>query len=145
MTADIAKARREADRLLLAFAISDPPIDPEVMAEAKGIRVLYAEFAGRDALEYSGFFRALDNTIIVNKIIPPNRITFTIAHELGHSVLHQEYIKSNDYRPMPRTNAFASGKPKGPIYILDPGRPAPHVHGVTGETPCFSNSTACLN
>lgn len=109
MTPNIKLAREAADKLLLQFGLIEPPIDPEIMAEACGYKVLYANFEGDDAKKYSGFFRLDDNSILVNKEIPVNRITFTIAHEFGHAVLHQDYIKSNKYMPMPRTNWFSSG------------------------------------
>ncbi|ASY64645.1 hypothetical protein SJ05684_c32230 [Sinorhizobium sojae CCBAU 05684] len=47
-------------------------------------------------------------TIYINREIPPNRKTFTIAHELGHAILHEDYVKSMNYEAMPRSNYHAS-------------------------------------
>lgn len=102
----------KADALLKRYAYTKPPIDPEWIAEQEGLRVLYADFEHPDSDNISGYFELNDNSIIVNNDISDSRITFTIAHELGHYALHQEYIKSNDYRPMPRTNGFDVEKTK---------------------------------
>lgn len=109
---DFKLCKSAADKLLKKYAYSKPPIDPEKIAEDEGIRVLYADFEAPDKDLYSGFFDLTRNSIIVNNNNPGNRITFTIAHELGHQQLHQDYIKSNEYRPMPRSNGFDKDKTK---------------------------------
>lgn len=109
---DFKRAASAATGLLKKYKIVAPPIDPETIAEAEGIRVLYADFAPPSDKDTSGFFRLSDNSILVNNDISDNRITFTIAHELAHHVLHQEYIRSNNYMPMPRNNWYPNGKPK---------------------------------
>ena len=106
-----AEAANEADRLLRKHGYLSPPVDPEQIAEEEGIRVVYAEFEGSDNDNFSGFFDLVENAIYVNDDIAPNRITFTIAHELAHHFLHQEYIRSNDYVPMPRRNNYKGPKP----------------------------------
>ncbi len=112
MKPNFAAATAAADEILTQYNFTRPPIDPEKIAEAEGLRVVYADFDGESASSVSGFFRLRDMTIVVNKAIHPNRITFTIAHELGHYKLHQAYIKSNDYQPMPRNNVYRGRKPK---------------------------------
>ena len=102
----------KADKLLRKYSYTKPPIDPEKIAEDEGIRVLYADFESPDSELYSGFFDLNRNSIVINNAISDNRITFTIAHELGHQQLHQDYIKSNDYKPMPRSNGFDDAKSK---------------------------------
>ena len=106
-----AEAANEANRLLQKHGYVSPPVDPEQIAEDEGIRVVYAEFEGSDNDDFSGFFELSENTIYVNDDIATNRITFTIAHELAHYFLHQEYIRSNDYVPMPRRNEYKGKKP----------------------------------
>lgn len=108
---DFRRAAAEAARLLKKHGYSLPPVDPEKIAEREGIRVVYAEFEAPDDDKVSGFFRLADNTIVVNKAIRENRITFTIAHELAHHALHQDYIRGNNYVPMPRNNEYPNGKP----------------------------------
>lgn len=105
------KASLEAARLLEKYGYDKPPIDPELIAESEGLNVVYADFEEPFDEEVSGFFRLRDKTIVVNNSISGNRILFTIAHELGHHVLHQDFIRSNDYIPMPRNNEYPNGKP----------------------------------
>lgn len=108
---DFARVSKEAGALLKKYKYFAPPIDPERIAELEGLRVVYAEFEPPDDENVSGFFRLENNTIVVNKAINQNRITFTIAHELAHYALHQDYIRGNNYMPMPRNNEYPNGKP----------------------------------
>ena len=107
--ADYATARSKAAALLKQYKIDKPPIDPEAIAEAEGIEVLYVDF---NALgdDISGLYDFESNKIFVNKHLPDNRKTFTIAHELAHALLHKDYAKSEEYRAMPRSN-FHWNKP----------------------------------
>ena len=109
---DFDRCSREAKKLLKKYHFSKPPIDPEAIAEGEGLRVLYADFEYPDNENVSGFFDMKKNSIFVNNEISDNRITFTIAHEHAHNVLHQEYIRSQNYVPMPRNNNYPNGKPK---------------------------------
>lgn len=103
------KAKREAKKLLEDFGIEYPPIDPELIAESSGVDVVYADFEGGS--DISGFYDFDESRIYVNKDQPATRKNFTIAHELGHHILHQEYARSERYRYMPRNNAYAGAKP----------------------------------
>jgi len=76
-------------RLLQEHQVDAPPVDVAKLAEQMGIAV---HFEPADD-ELSGFllrdvdrFKAL---IGVNKNHPPSRQRFTIAHELGHLLLHE--------------------------------------------------------
>ncbi len=104
------KASREAKRARAGLPAM-PPFDPEYIAEKRGIEVVYASFAPPHDEQISGFYRKSDNKIVVNREISPGRMVFTIAHELGHALMHQEYIKSNDYRPVYRSNSHEGDKP----------------------------------
>mgnify|MGYP000277108606 CR=1 FL=1 len=99
-------ARKQAENLLTKFKINTPPVDPEAIAEASGIDVVYVQFAGDLDDEISGFFDFESDTIYVNKNLPANRKTFTIAHELAHAMMHKEYAKSKDYIALPRLNVL---------------------------------------
>ena len=103
MGANYPAARKKAKSILREFNITTPPIDPEAIAEAKGIDVLYVAFGDLSA-EVSGLYDFESGSIYVNKHMPGNRKTFTIAHELGHALLHQDYAKSEAYSAMPRSN-----------------------------------------
>lgn len=104
---DYPKARAEAAALLSRFGISRPPVNPERIAEQLGIRVEFADFEPDMSKEISGLFDFDSNTIIVNRDLPTNRKTFTIAHELGHALMHRDYVASEGYQVLPRTNHHA--------------------------------------
>lgn len=109
---DFSLCAKEAERLLKKYYYTKPPIDPEQIAEGEGLRVVYADFEHPYSEDVSGFFDLERNFIIVNNEISDNRITFTIAHELAHYILHREYIETNIYIPMPRNNYYGNEKPK---------------------------------
>lgn len=102
-----SKAARNARKVLGR----KPPFDPEAVAERDGIQVVYAKLKEPYDQKISGFYRKRDNKIVVNRDISPNRMMFTIAHELGHAKLHQDYIKSENYRPVFRSNVHVGSKP----------------------------------
>lgn len=103
MAPNYANSRRTADGLLKKYNIVNPPIDPEAIAEAEGIDVVYVDF-GKFRNEISGLYDFESRKIYVNKDIPDNRKTFTIAHELAHALMHLDYATSENYRAMPRSN-----------------------------------------
>lgn len=111
MPADYKRAEEEAVKLLRKFKIENPPVDPEAIAEAMGIEVVYATFNGPLGEKISGFIEPANARIVVNSDIYPNRKTFTIAHELAHHVLHRDYALSDDYRVFARMNDYENGKP----------------------------------
>lgn len=108
---DFKRCAAEAEKLLKKHGYSRPPIDPEKIAEGEGLRVVYGAFEAPDDASVSGFFDLATNRIIVNNEISENRITYTIAHELAHFILHGEYIRSQNYMPMPRNNYYFGEKP----------------------------------
>ena len=77
----------QARRLLNAAGIDKPPVPVELVADHLGVQV--DEFdLGCDC---SGvLIRQEDRAVIgVNRFDHPNRRRFTIAHEIGHYVLHE--------------------------------------------------------
>lgn len=101
---DYPTARAKAANLITKFGIARPPVNPEKIAEDLGIRVVFAQFEPEVSKEVSGFFDFDSNTIFVNEDIPTSRKTFTIAHELGHALMHREYVASEGYQVLPRSN-----------------------------------------
>lgn len=97
-------ARSEAAKLLKRHGVKSLPIDPEDIAEREGIDVVYVDFNEKASKLISGLYDFSEQKIYINKTLPFNRKTFTIAHELAHAILHQEYAESTDYRAMPRSN-----------------------------------------
>lgn len=74
-------------RLLQDHKVQKPPVPVEVIARKLGALVRYSPFDG----EISGMvYRDKDRTVIgVNSFHHPNRQRFTVAHEIGHMLLHK--------------------------------------------------------
>lgn len=103
---DAEMAKTKALELLAKYRIETPPVDPEIIAEAEGVRVLYARFKHEASEKISGFIDLGDKEespkIFINKAISTKQKMFTIAHELGHYMLHQKYALGENYRFLPR-------------------------------------------
>lgn len=112
--ADFDLAKKKAAELLSEFRITEPPVDPERIAEGLGVDVVYADFKPEYTSIISGFLELSKDKsarIVVNRAISPKRKTFTIAHELAHYILHKEYASGNKYQVMMRSNNHDAGKP----------------------------------
>jgi Zn-dependent peptidase ImmA (M78 family) len=105
MKPDYSKVRHEVSHLLNNFGLTEPPVNPVSIARDLGINVVFAVFSP-DLDRVSGFYDAEEDTIYVNKNEYPLRQTFTIAHELGHRVLHAEWAKSTEYKVLLRDDIF---------------------------------------
>lgn len=110
MAANLELAQRTASGLLEKYRILTPPIDPTALSEAEGIEVYYASFS-KYSKTVSGAFDFESNRIIVNREVPRDREAFTIAHELGHAMLHRDYAKSKNYTALPYGNWWSGDKP----------------------------------
>ena len=94
-------ARSEAKRLLRNFGYSDPPVNPAEIARHLGIKVFFVEFSGKFS-KVSGFYDYEEDAIYVNKQDFALHKIFTIAHELGHRMLHRDWAASQEYRVLAR-------------------------------------------
>jgi len=85
-------ARKEAQRILEENGISKVPISVDRIAKKLGAKIRYSPM---DNEELSGMIYVKNEIPIigVNSLHHPNRQRFTIAHELGHLVLHREVIE----------------------------------------------------
>ena len=90
----------KATQILRDHNLLEIPVDPLKVATALGIKVLNAVFSESDK---SGVIvkRAGKLSILLNTNESPARKRFTIAHEIGHGLLHMagddnEFIDSND-------------------------------------------------
>ena len=81
----------EAEAYKLAKNYSAPPIPVYEIAEQNGANVLFVDF-GPNSERVSGLCDFAAARIYVNKLDHPQRQAFTIAHELGHWMLHREYF-----------------------------------------------------
>jgi len=94
MSANFNKAVKESQKILLAFGVDSPPIPLTDIVSAYGLNIVYADFSPlTKGNEIAGFIDFEKKKIFVNKDDSPNRQRFTIAHELGHYILHEEYVK----------------------------------------------------
>lgn len=110
-TPDYALAKREANKLLKEYYFRTPPIDPEVIAEDLGLNVVYSRFRPDVSENLSGYLDIENMEIVVNEAIPVARKIFTIAHELGHFIMHKPYAESNNYKTLPRRDEYKEEKP----------------------------------
>lgn len=105
--ADFGRAKSEALGLLRRFKITEPPVNPVEVARDLGVNVYFVEFE-QNFQNISGFYDSENGSIYVNTSESPVRQTFTIAHELGHKILHEEWAKSSDYKILMRDQAAES-------------------------------------
>lgn len=94
-------AEQEASRLSAPF--SAPPIPVHEIAEQSGVNVVFADF-GKHSETVAGFCDFKARRLYVNSKDPSVRQSFTIAHELGHWVLHRdEFLRDpSKYPVLPR-------------------------------------------
>lgn len=93
-----AKAIQEADRLTADY--STPPIPVFEIAECAGVNVVFADFKSHGD-KVAGFCDFQSEKLYVNRLDPPNRKQFTIAHELGHWILHRDiFLEHPDKYPV---------------------------------------------
>lgn len=108
---DYSRARKLVRELLDEFGFSEPPVNPIEVAKGRGIDVRFVAFSGEFRDRISGFYDSDDNRIYVNSEEWPLRQTFTIAHELGHALLHREWAQSSEYKMMLRDQFADSSDP----------------------------------
>lgn len=84
----MTRASRKAEELVTTFAPRQVPIPVEEIARRLGAHLVFEPYKGPDAI--SGMLYRNDKTTIigVNSSHPKPRQRFTIAHEIGHLILH---------------------------------------------------------
>lgn len=87
--------KSSATELLQAHDLYQLPIDVDSLAERVGITVNYTALDD----DYSGLLVIRDGTAVahINAKHHPNRRRFSLAHEIGHFVLHENQQTSNDH------------------------------------------------
>ena len=90
----------EAQKLLDRLALEDGAVDPVQVANSLGLKVFNATFA-EEGIHGLIAKRPAATTIYINVNDKPARKRFTVAHELGHFVLHLaagegEFIDNED-------------------------------------------------
>lgn len=82
-----AEIERRAREILRDHGMLEMPVDPVKLANDLGVKVYNAKF-GQEHLAGLLAIRGNDPTIYVNADDHPVRKRFTVAHELGHFLLH---------------------------------------------------------
>lgn len=82
---------------------TEPPVPVLEIAEGNGVDVVFADF-GKHTSNVAGFCDFGEAKLYVNADDVTTRQMFTIAHELGHWVLHREVFEKNpeSYPVLPR-------------------------------------------
>ncbi|MCO7736449.1 ImmA/IrrE family metallo-endopeptidase [Brucella intermedia] len=129
-------ARAKARSLTKIY--TTPPVPVVEIAEMNGVNVVFSDM-GKFAEDVAGLIDFRAKRIYVNKADRPQRQRFTVAHELGHWILHREAFEQNPdaYPVLPRfqaversnafeqeANAFAS-EILVPKHLLEPVSKAP--------------------
>jgi len=95
MNTDFTKAEQQANEILNTFGVDSPPVPLLDIVASYGLGISYADLSKLNrGNEIAGFIDLEKSKIVVNQEDSPNRQRFTIAHELGHYLLHQNYIKN---------------------------------------------------
>ena len=83
----MARIKTLVRRLLVEHSVKGPPVPVEQLAKSVGAEVRYSPFEG----DVSGMlFRHGDQVVIgINSLHHPNRQRFSMAHEIGHLLMHQ--------------------------------------------------------
>lgn len=96
MPANFQSAIQESKDILTSFGVDAPPVPLADIVSSYGLNILYADLSKiKKGNEIAGFIDFDKKRIVVNKDDPPNRQRFTIAHELGHYILHKDYVKND--------------------------------------------------
>jgi Zn-dependent peptidase ImmA (M78 family) len=106
---NFTQAKQKAAKILEDFGYKDLCVDPVAICDSLGVLVKFGDF-GENKAKISGFFYQKENCIYVNSNETPRRQTFTIAHELGHYIMHKEYIESKDYKVVFRDSETVNDK-----------------------------------
>ncbi len=98
--------------LLSNLGIKEAPIPVELIAKKLGVDVRFSPLD--DELSGMIFMQGGKAIIGVNSMHHPNRQRFTIAHELGHFILHKKHITSEihvdkQFRVLMRDGKSATG------------------------------------
>jgi len=87
----LSRVEREVRKLLTEAGVKAPPVPVKKLARMQGAKVRFEPYEDDDQGLSGILFREGDKKIIgVNSLHAPVRQRFTIAHEIGHLVLHDE-------------------------------------------------------
>lgn len=105
--ADYKKCRERAQEILAENFISEPPVPIFELVRNYGLLVVEMNFKP-EYQSVSGTFDIEKSTIILNHADEPVRKAFTVAHQLGHWLLHRQEM-GNDLQKW-QFNRYPMGK-----------------------------------
>lgn len=88
--ADYKKAQFEAEKIWAEMFLEELPLPILEVAESYGLTIREANFSRRPDL--SGILDVEKQTVYLNRSDSPEHKRFTIAHELGHWILHRTML-----------------------------------------------------
>lgn len=88
----LAPAREQALSLLRQHGIDTPPVSFSKILSSLGLVLVEKEFPA-DMENVSGFLDIEKRTIYINANDNFQRRMFTLAHEIGHFILHEEMLR----------------------------------------------------
>lgn len=91
-TPDYKKAEKAALEILQENFITSCPVPVEELIEFHGLGLILSDFSNG---EISGVIDLKKKYLYINSMDSSQRRRFTIAHELGHWVLHQAELSDN--------------------------------------------------
>ncbi len=83
---------RKARSILEDLNINKPPVPVELIAKKMGAKLTFEPFEGKDDISGMMFRDGEINIIGINSSHPNTRQRFSIAHEIGHLVLHKKKL-----------------------------------------------------
>lgn len=89
---DHTKAQEVAEKVLSDNFIEEPPVDIREIAKNYGLEIVEVALPPK-ANDVAGYIDPETKTVYVNLNDSPARRNFTIAHELGHWILHQDKLE----------------------------------------------------
>lgn len=92
-------AKRKAEALLEEANVRKPPVPVEELARRAGLVLKFEPLAG-DAMSGMLHRKAQGALVGVNSLDSPTRQRFTIAHELGHFLLHDKELHIDESYPL---------------------------------------------
>lgn len=87
------KGIEKAIEVLRDNSVTNPPVDVFEIANNYGLNILEADLR-KEKESPSGILDMDNSNIYVEKTDSPQRKVFTVAHELGHYLMHKEELKS---------------------------------------------------
>lgn len=92
ITANFTIAKTRAEEILKENYITTPPIDVYEIAKNEGLEIEIKDFGDKFS-NISGYIKPEMRTIFINSRDSENRRKFTVAHELGHWLLHRDKLE----------------------------------------------------